>query len=171
MTPAQAVADIAANEAKIFTVLDALKGYHQCPLDQESRTLTTFITPFGRFKYLRAPYGICSISEHYNRRMAEAFTGLSGFRRVVDDIVIYDSNVEDHVAHVKQFLQHCADKNIALNIDKCKFFQTQVTFAGFQLSTHGYQIDESITEAISKYPTPTSRTDLRSFIGLVQWRS
>ena len=99
--------------------------------------------------------------------MAEAFTGLSGFRRVVDDIVIYDSNVEDHVAHVKQFLQRCADKNIALNIDKCKFFQTQITFAGFQLSTHGYQIDESITEAISKYPTPTSRTDLRSFIGLV----
>ena len=128
------------------------------------QTLTTFITPFGRF---RAPYGICSISEHYNRRMAEAFTGLSGFRRVVDDIVIYDSNVEGHVAHVKQFLQRCTDKNIALNIDKCKFFQTQVTFAGFQLSTHGYQIDESITEAISKYPTPTSRTDFRSFIGLV----
>ena len=32
-TPAQAVADIAASEAKIFTVLNALKGYHQCPLD------------------------------------------------------------------------------------------------------------------------------------------
>ena len=102
LTPAQAVADIAASEAKVFTVLDALKGYHQCPLDEGSQSLTTFITPFGRFKYLRAPYGICSISEHYNRRMNE---GLSGFRRVVDDIVIYDSNVEDHITHVKQFLQ------------------------------------------------------------------
>ena len=67
LTPAQAVADIAACDAKIFTVLDALKGYHQCPLDQESQSFTTFITPFGRFKYLRAPYGICSTSEHYNR--------------------------------------------------------------------------------------------------------
>ena len=175
LTPAQAVAGIAASEAKIFTILDALKGYHQCPLDQESQSLTTFITPFGRFKYLRAPYSICSISEHYNRQMTEAFTGLSGFRRVVDDIVIYDiviydiviydiviydSNVEDHVAHVKQFLQRCVNQNIALNIDKCKFFQNQVTFAGFQLSVSGYQIDESITEAISKYPTPTSRTEL-----------
>ena len=105
LTPAQAVADIAACDAKIFIVLDALKGYHQCPLDQESQSFFTFITPFGRFKYLRAPYGICSISEHYNRRMTEAFAGLSGFRRIVDDIVIYDSNVTDHVAHVKQFLQ------------------------------------------------------------------
>ena len=99
--------------------------------------------------------------------MTEAFTGLSGFPRVVDDIVIYDSNVEDHVAHVKQFLQRYVDQNIALNIDKCKFFQNQVTFAGFQLSASGYQIDESITEAISKYPIPTSHTELRSFIGLI----
>ena len=100
-------------------------------------------------------------------RMTEAFAGLSGFRRVVDDIVIYDSNVTDHVAHVKQFLQRCADRNISLNVQKCKFFQRQVTFAGFQLSAKGYQVDESITEAIAKYSTPSSRTDLRSFIGLV----
>ena len=154
LTPAQAVADIAASEAKVFTVLDALKGYHQYPLDEGSQALTTFITPFGRFKYLRAPYGICSISEHYNCRMNEAFMGLSGFRRVVDDIVIYDSNVEDHITHVKQFLQQRVEKNIALNIDKCKLAQTQVTFARFQLSAKGYKIDESITEAIAKYPTP-----------------
>ena len=166
-TPAQAVADIAASDAKIFTVLDALKGYHQCPLDKESQTLTTFITPFGRYKYLRAPYGISSISEHYDRRMAEAFTGLSGFRRVVDDIVIYDGTTSGHAMHVRQFLQRCKDRNIALNVDKCKFSQDKITFAGFQLSATGYQVDQSITEAISKYPTPTSRTDLRSFVGLV----
>ena len=51
-TPAQAVADIAAESAKIFTKLDAIKGYHQCPLDEDSQLLTTFITPFGRFRYL-----------------------------------------------------------------------------------------------------------------------
>ena len=51
--PAEAIADIAAANAKYFTVLDAMKGYHQCPLDQDSQLLTTFITPFGRFKYLR----------------------------------------------------------------------------------------------------------------------
>ena len=78
-SPAEAVADMAASNAKFFTVLDARKGYHQCPLDAQSQLLTTFITLFGRFKYLRAPYGISSISEHYDRCMAEAFIGLSGF--------------------------------------------------------------------------------------------
>ena len=64
------------------------------------------------------------------------------------------------------FSNFCND-NIALNVDKCQFFRTQVTFAGFQLSSSGYKIDPSIIEAITKYPTPTSRSDLRSFIGLV----
>ena len=90
--PPQPVADIAAESSKTFTKLDAMKGYHQCPLDEASQLLTTFITPFGRFKYLRAPYGISSISEHYNCRMDEAFAGLTGYRRIVDDVVIYDSD-------------------------------------------------------------------------------
>ena len=104
-SPAEAIVDIAAANAKYFMVLDAMKGYHQCPLDQDSQRLTTFITPFGRFKYLHAPYGISSISEHYNRQMAEALTDLSGYHRIVDDIIIYDSTIEDHITHVREFLQ------------------------------------------------------------------
>ncbi len=109
-TPAQAVADIVAENARFFTKLDAMKGYHQCPLDEESQDLTTFITPFGRFKFLRAPYGISPISEHYNRRMDEAFDGLPAFRHIVDGIVIYDSDANQHTHHVRQFLQRCAEK-------------------------------------------------------------
>jgi len=78
-TQAEAVADIAAQEAKYFMVIDATKGYHLCPLVPESQELTTFITPYGRFKYLRAPYGLSSIAEHYNRRMTEALEGLTGY--------------------------------------------------------------------------------------------
>ena len=143
-----------------------LKGYHQCPLDEDSQLLTTFITPFGRFKYLRAPYGISSISEHYNRQMDEAFAGLTGYRRIVDDVVIYDSDANQHADHVRQFLQRCKERKITLNTDKWQFAQSQVTFAGFRLSADGYCIDQSITDAISKFPTPANRTDLRAFLGL-----
>ena len=165
-TPAQAVADIAAQNARVFTKLDALKGCHQCPMDEESQLLTTFITPFGRFKFRRAPYGISSISEHYNHRMDEAFAGLSGYRRIVDDVVIYDSDVTQHTTHVREFLQRCAERKIILNNDKWEFAKSQVTFAGFILSEQGYQVDSSITQAIANFPTPVTRTDLRVFFGL-----
>ena len=72
-TPSDVVADISEQHFKYSTVFDALKGYYQCPLDKQSQLLTTFMTPFGRYKFLRAPFGICSISEHYNRQMDEAF--------------------------------------------------------------------------------------------------
>ena len=163
-TPAQAVADIAAENARMFTKLDAMKGYHQCPLDEASQDLTTFITPFGRFKF---PYGISSISEHYNRRLDEAFDGLPGYRRIVDDLVIYDNDPTQHTRHVRQFLQRCADKKITLNVAKWRFAQRSVTFAGFRLSSDGYQIDLSIVQAITNFPTPANRTDLCSFVGLV----
>ena len=61
-TPLECVASITAEKAKMFSSFDALKGYHQCPLDPASQELTTFITPFGRFKYLRAPFGLSSIA-------------------------------------------------------------------------------------------------------------
>ena len=96
--------------------------------------------------------------------MTETFKGLSGFRQIVDDFVIYDSNIEDYEQHVKEFLQCSTDHNISLNTEKCQFFKRQVTFADFQLSAEGYQVDPSITTA---YPSPTNYSELRSFLGLV----
>ena len=165
-TPAEAVADIEADNAKIFTCFDALKGYHQVPLDEESQKLTCFSTPFGRFMFVRAPYGISSISEHYNRRMDAAFQGLSGYRKIVDDVTVYDSDFDQHVHHVRQFLRRCEEHSIALNPDKFQFAQESVQFAGFMLSTDGYKLSDDITKAISSYPTPSCITDVRSFFGL-----
>jgi len=87
-----------------------------------------FITPFGCFKYRQAPYELSSIAEHDNHWMAEAFEGLSGFCRIVDNIVIYDKDKAIHMEHVRQFLQHCQDMKIALNKEKCKFLPDKSHF-------------------------------------------
>jgi hypothetical protein len=107
-TPAEAVADIVSEEAVVFTKLDARKEYQQYLLNEESQLFNN-IQVFGQFKYCKAPYGISSISEHYNRFMYNAFKGLGGFCRTVDDILIYDSNREHHAAHICTFLQRCAE--------------------------------------------------------------
>ena len=99
--------------------------------------------------------------------MAEAFEGLTGFRRIVDDIVIYDQDEASHIDHVRQFLQRYCDQGISLNKDKWQLCQTCVTFAGFQLSRDGYRVDPSLTDAIAEFPIPATRTELQSFFGLV----
>ena len=158
------VADIAAEEACYFiTVLDAMKSYHQYPLDEESQVLTTFITPFGRFKYLRAPYGLSSIAKHYNHQMTEAFEGLSRFRRIVDDIVIFDKDEESHKRLVKQFLQQCNDRRISLNKEKWQYCQDKVDFSYLQKATGWIQ------QLQKRYPNIPPQQVVQIYAPSVAW--
>lgn len=78
-SPAKALADMAASNEK-FTVLDARKGYYQCSPDAESQLLTTFITPFCRFRYLRAP----TVHSHSLNIMTEAWQKCSHSQDLMD---------------------------------------------------------------------------------------
>ena len=75
------------------TVTDAWNGFHSVPLRDCDRPLTTFITPFGRWRYTRAPQGFLSSGDGYNRRFDAI---LAKFERIVDDTIHYDSDLEQH---------------------------------------------------------------------------
>ena len=81
-TPFQAVRTIPTG-VKFFTVIDALKGYHQVELDEESSAMTTFFTPFGRYKYNRLPFGVSLAGDDYGRCLANIFDDFPNCRRVV----------------------------------------------------------------------------------------
>ena len=125
-------------------MFDALKGYHQPPLDKASQLLTTFIPPFGKYKFLRAPFGIYSISEHHNSRMDEAFSSLTNYRKVVDDELIFDCNFDSHLSRVRQFLKRCEELHISVRKEKFKFARASVKFAGYEVSQDGYKLDASL---------------------------
>ena len=98
--------------------------------------------------------------------MDEVLAGMKDFRKIVDDVVVFDQDKQEHVEHVRQLLQRCEEKKISLNREKFRFCQTEVPFADFTLMPEGYSISSDITAAIYNFPTPSSRTDLRSFFGL-----
>ena len=164
-TPFEVVSTIPQG-CKYFTLFDALKGYHQIPIDPQSQHLTTFITAFGRYKFLRAPFGISAISEHYNRRMSSATSGLKNTFHIVDDVLIADSDYATHVDNVNRFLQRCVEHNIALNPEKIRLAATNVEFAGFHLDQSGFRVSDELVRAIKDFPAPTNLTDLRSWFGL-----
>ena len=154
------MADIVAEKAQYFTAVDVMKDYHQCPLAKECQELTTFITPFEWFKYLHAPFGLSSIAENYNHRMAESLECI--LITVYHDIVIYGKDPQQHVSHVKHFLQRHKDKKISINRGKWWFGQKQVTFVRFILPSEGYQLYSSIITAISQFTMLTNRSELHS---------
>ena len=109
------VQSIKANDAHLFSSFDAWKGYHQIELAEESKHLTTFLTPFGHFRHERAPFGIDSISEHYNRRMFEELYDLPNTKKIVDDNIVYSSN---------SLAQHTACKEISNPMSRSRYSLT-----------------------------------------------
>ena len=165
-TPWDAVREVVQG-AKFFTVCDAVKGYWQLELHEDSRDLTTFLTPWGRFRYRRAPMGFISTGDSYNYQGDLAIDGLERTIKVVDDVLIASRTREEHLRDVKAFLDRCLEHGITLNLKKLKFCQESVKFAGFVLSGEGISADPKKICAITEFPKPTNITELRSFMGMV----
>ena len=76
-------------DAKYFANLDAVHGYFQLALDEESSYLTTFIIPSGRYRYLTAPMGLSSSSDEWCRYSGFVIEGCEFAKKIVDDILIW----------------------------------------------------------------------------------
>lgn len=94
------------SDAKVFSVVDATSGLWHIELDEKSSELLTFNTPFGRYQYLRMPYGINLASEIFQKRMTQVFDDLSGVKTINDDdILILDRNKAEHNHRFEQELE------------------------------------------------------------------
>lgn len=132
-----------------------LPSFHQVKLSEESRELTTFITPMGRFCFQRLPFGICSAPEYFERQMSRISEGLEGVVSMIDDILVFRA------------LQHLEEGGIELNRKKCTFSANQVKFLGvFLVSAQGISPDPEKVEALAKLPTPSDVTDVRKLLGM-----
>ena len=149
------------------TVTDAWNGYHSVPLRQSDQHLTTFITPFGGWRYTRAPQGFLSSGDGYNRRFDAVLAHFECKERCVDDTIHYDTALEQHWWRTIDFLTRVGQAGIVLNPDKFQFAQKTVDFAGFRVSDSSIEPLPKYLDAIRDFPTPTSTTDIRSWFGLV----
>lgn len=160
--------DIDAEEGEVFSSFDAYRGHNQIGLAEESRDLTAFITPEGKYRWNVAPMGLCSISDHYNRRMNEALAAVSNFVKIVDDNLVYSKKIEEHVKHVRTFLQACRENRIHLSKEKFVFAVPEIEFAGVIISKDGYRQQDKIFASIRDFPQPKNISEMRSFHGMAQ---
>ena len=153
--------------ATVLSKLDANSGFWQIPLSPESAKLTTFITPYGRYCFYRLPFGISSAPEHFQRRMSEILTGLSGVVCMMDDILVYGSTREEHDTRLRDVLNRLQTAGMTLNESKCQFAKTSLTFLGHVIGKSGISPDPDKVKAIKEFPPPTNIGDVRRYLGMV----
>ena len=164
----QSVISGIGNKSQFFSTLDAKSGYWQVKLDKASKHLTTFITPWGRFRYLRTPMGFISTGDEYCRRGDIALKDLPNLVKVIDDILIHETSFTEHVKSIKRLLQRCREHKITLNPEKFEFAKKRVPYVGYIIGRDGIEADPKKVDGIAKFPVPKNRTELKSFMGLAQ---
>ena len=152
--------------SKYFSKLDANSGFWQIPLDPNSRLLTTFITPFGRYCFNRLPFGISSAPEVFQRTMSHILEGLEGVVCHMDDVLVHAPTQNLHDARLRAVLQRLQDADLTLN-NKCEFSKTKMSFLGHIISGDGLRADPGKIKSILEFPTPGNVTELQRFNGMV----
>ncbi|KAK7938626.1 hypothetical protein WMY93_001952 [Mugilogobius chulae] len=155
--------------AQYFSVLDARSGYWAIKLSEKSSLLTTFNTPFGRYRFFRLPFGISSAQDEFQRRVDETYEGLRGVAAIVDDILVFGKTKQEHDENLRAMLQRTRERGLKLNPDKCKICVQEVSYFGHKLSNKGISPDPQKLKAIQDMPPPQSKSELETVLGMINY--
>ena len=150
------------------TVVDNWNGYHSMGLATEKdKDLTTFITPWGRFRYLVAPQGLRCSGDAFTDRMDRLYDGFERMVRCVDDALIYDHTVEEQFHRTCAALDQGGNNGALFHPGKFQFCKKEVDFVGLVVGDTGVRPPQEFFESIRGFPTPQNITDVRAWFGMI----
>ena len=144
------------------------QAYQQLLLDEESKQCTTINTHKGLFQYSRLPYGISSAPGIFQRNM-ELLWNIPYVIVRVDNFLVSGACDEDHLNNLEEVLKRLASTGLRLRKDKCVFMEPPVTYLEHKVSKEGIQPLQDKVDAITNAPAPTNASELRSYLGMINY--
>ena len=157
---------------KFFSSLDLFSGYHQIPLNENSKQYTAFSTPRNHWQFKRLSFGLCNAPSTFQREVQAVLSAIPSSKIIVyiDDILILGKSFEEHLMLVTKVLDTLRSYNIKVKSSKCEWFAKEVKFLGHIISTNGIRKSPEYVESIGNYPRPETVGDLRKFLGLYNFQ-
>ncbi|KAJ9541670.1 hypothetical protein OSB04_028176 [Centaurea solstitialis] len=151
-----------------FSKIDLRSGYHQLKVKEEDVHKTAFRTRYGHYEFVVMPFGLTNALAAFMDLMNRVCRPLLDRSVIVfiDDILIYSKTKEDHVEHLREVLEILRKEQLYAKFSKCDFWLQEVQFLGHLVNREGIKVDPAKVEAVMKWETPKSPTEIRSFLGL-----
>lgn len=155
----------------VFSKIDLAHAYQQVELEQESKALTTITTHKGLFRYNRMSFGIASAPGLSQNLVDKILAGLPGVVVYFDDILVFGGTLKEHNERLEQVLHILERTRLTVSFEKCSFAEERVHFLGYQLDRNGVHIAPEKVRAIKGIMKPTNVTELKSFLGIINYYS
>ncbi|MBW0551104.1 hypothetical protein O181_090819 [Austropuccinia psidii MF-1] len=148
------------SQAKFITAMDALKGFHQNVLTDNSKRLLSIIVHCGIFEYLRMPFGIKNAPSHYQRMMNTIFPEelSEGWLIIyIYDIITCSETWDSHLSRLERVLQKILQVNMKISLKKFHFAYIELKALGNVLSGLSLGIEKNKVAAVLLKPIPKLR--------------
>ena len=157
--------------SRYFSKLDAKNGYWSIKLDEDSSLMTTFNSPFGRYRYLRMSFGLSMSQDVFQQRMDEILEGCPGVVGIADDIIVSGKTEEEHDQNLHNLMRVAQKRGLQFNSEKCAIKVPKIAFFGMVYDANGVHPDPKKVDAIKSMSPPDTKAQLREFLGMVTYLS
>ena len=101
--------------------------------------------------------------------METLLQGCDGTSVYIDDILVSGSTVKEHLQNLDKDLAILSTAGIKLNRDKCAFLSPPVEYLGHVIDRQGLHPTEEKAKAIKDAPRPKNVSELRAFLGIINY--
>ena len=157
--------------ASCFSKIDLKSAFNLIRIAEGCEPLTAFRTKYGHYQYNVMPFGLKNAPAVFQAFINHVFGDLidRGVLGYIDDLLIYTTNVKDHLALLDEVFSRLANFALKVNQKKCLFLKSSVPFLGHVVSADGLQIYPSKVQLIMDWKAPTNLKELMSFLGMVNY--
>ena len=150
-----------------ITTLDLTKGYWQVPVAKEDCEKTAFTTPFGLYQFTRMPFGLQGAPATFQRMVDKLLNGLNEFASAyIDDVIVFSKTWNDHLQHLEAILGKLQEAGLTVKQKKCQLGMSECGYLGHVIGSGKVCPESAKIEAVRNFEQPTTKTRVRSFLGL-----